>query len=478
MPIRVTLRVKRPSPLVHERHPIVKKQRTTRIPGIPNTTDGSAVLGAKVLSVNHPTICTFHTRQVLVVRIKCNSIGIESALCEASYDPHLSHKTSTSSSNQISSQFGTVDQFKCHSPWDGSFQELLDFKKVHGHTEVPQRSGPLGTWVKKQRRLKGGKELRLSSDRRKQLESIGFTFKNRKGTNSTPLRTWTTRWDQRFQELVDFKKINGHTKVPQRSGILGRWVSHQRTEYRLLKEGKQDSQLTSDRLKICESIGFEFKCPSRGGPHWEQRFQELVDFKKINGHTNVPQPVGLLGKWVSRQRMEYRLLKEGKDSRLTSDRCKKFESIGFEFKWAPPTKDAPTGPPWDQRFQELVDFKKINGHTNVPQLVGLLGRWVKRQRTEYRFLKEGKDSQLTSDRLKKLESIGFEFKCHPSWDQRFQELVDFKKVHGSTDVNQPSGPLGKWVKNQHRLKGGNLRLTSDRRKKLESIGFIFKIRKK
>jgi hypothetical protein len=44
MPLLVKLRVKdkRSSPVVHERHPIAKKQRTTRISGagIPSITDG------------------------------------------------------------------------------------------------------------------------------------------------------------------------------------------------------------------------------------------------------------------------------------------------------------------------------------------------------------------------------------------------------------------------------------------------------
>jgi len=78
------LRVKRSSPLVHERHPIAKKQRTTHIPGIHNNiTDGSAA-------------CV-------------NSAGSESALCQPSYDPHILHKTSTRTSNQITSQAASAD---------------------------------------------------------------------------------------------------------------------------------------------------------------------------------------------------------------------------------------------------------------------------------------------------------------------------------------------------------------------------------
>eukprot|EP00978_Attheya_sp_CCMP212_P024723 scaffold78189_cov53-Attheya_sp.AAC.2 len=101
-------------------------------------------------------------------------------------------------------------------------------------------------------------------------------------------------------------------------------------------------------------------------------------------------------------------------------------------------------PSWDGRFKELVDFKKIKGHANVPERSGPLGNWVNSQRAQYRLLKEGKYSSLNIERRKKFESIGFQFKLHPHWDQRFQELLDFKKITGHTNVPQRSGPLGKW----------------------------------
>eukprot|EP00978_Attheya_sp_CCMP212_P010122 scaffold24258_cov47-Attheya_sp.AAC.8 len=49
-------------------------------------------------------------------------------------------------------------------------------------------------------------------------------------------------------------------------------------------------------------------------------------------------------------------------------------------------------------------------------------------RKAFILLKEGKDTPLTIDRRKKWESIGFEFKGHPPWDQRrSQGPVEFKK---------------------------------------------------
>eukprot|EP00978_Attheya_sp_CCMP212_P009606 scaffold22774_cov55-Attheya_sp.AAC.7 len=500
MPIRVTLRVKRASPLVHERHPIVKKQRTTRVPGIPNITDGSKA---------------------------CDSIESKSALCEPSYDPHLLHKTSTSSSHQITSQLGTVDHAEICS-----FSSRIET----GLDDLSNQESEMNN---------GLSELQCEEDFENNIQvapsstthvpaAIPFVLNKNKNTKYSS-------WAERFKELVDFKKINGHTNVPQLFGPLGTWVRYQRMQYRFLKEGKH-SRLTSDKRDTLESIGFEFKAP----PRWDAQFEELVDFKKINGHTNVPQSSGPLGQWVNTQRRSFCLLKQGKHSPLTSDRREKLESIGFVSLCSPKswtfkggvetnlyslsnqdseshplnnacsehqleedfenniqlapssTTHVPAAIPfvlnknmntkfssWAERFKELVDFKKINGHVNVPKISGPLGTWVSYQRVQYRLLKEGKDSRLTSDKRKKLESIGFEFKRHPSWDQRFQELVDFKKVNGYTNVPLPvgsgllSGSLGIWVKNQQRrIVGEDLGLISDKRKKLESIGFIFKIRKK
>eukprot|EP00978_Attheya_sp_CCMP212_P044705 scaffold319217_cov35-Attheya_sp.AAC.1 len=116
--------------------------------------------------------------------------------------------------------------------------------------------------------------------------------------------------------------------------------------------------------------------------------------------------------------MKYRIMKEGKvkvgkESALTSDKCKKLENIGFAF--VSPSTNARWDQHWDQRFRELLDFKKINGHTNVPRAFGRLGQWVSHQRTKYRIMKEGKYSPLTSDKCKKLENIGFAFISPPTY---------------------------------------------------------------
>ena len=65
---------------------------------------------------------------------------------------------------------------------------------------------------------------------------------------------------------------------------------------------------------------------------------------------------------------------------------------------------------WTARFAELVAYAEEHGDCNVPRRFEAnkkLGRWVMRQRTEYRLLMEGKRSSMTEERIVTLNQIGF-----------------------------------------------------------------------
>ena len=62
---------------------------------------------------------------------------------------------------------------------------------------------------------------------------------------------------------------------------------------------------------------------------------------------------------------------------------------------------------WLNRLEELYEFKSEHGHCNVPQRPSQLGKWVQRQRTQYKYMLKGVPSQMTKERIELLESIGF-----------------------------------------------------------------------
>jgi len=90
---------------------------------------------------------------------------------------------------------------------------------------------------------------------------------------------------------------------------------------------------------------------------------------------------------------------------MTEERIAKLESIGFEWSLA-------SSLDWDRRFNELKQYKADYGGCSVPKEWSgnkQLGRWVSKQRVQYRYLQQGKESSMTEERIAKLESIGFEW---------------------------------------------------------------------
>lgn len=141
--------------------------------------------------------------------------------------------------------------------WERRFGELCEFKRAHGHCEVPQNfaeNTSLGTWVNKQRmeqknRIEG-KNSSLNDSRLKRLVSIGFRWAKRKGQVS---------WDEKFNELVVYKAKVGNCHVPTKykpNSALGRWVSTQRSEYKKYQERQVKTSMNPDKIRRLESVGF------------------------------------------------------------------------------------------------------------------------------------------------------------------------------------------------------------------------------
>jgi hypothetical protein len=211
---------------------------------------------------------------------------------------------------------------------------------------------------------------------------------------------------------------------------------------------------------------------------WEYRLSELADFRKNNGHCNVPQRYSentKLGGWVSNQRTNYRLHLEGKKSSMTTFRIQELEGLGFEWDYSSAT--------WEDRLSELADYRKINGHCNVPRIYSAnakLGTWVAAQRTQYRLHLKGKESSMTLSQIQELESLGFERGwCNTAWGDRFRELADYSKIHGHCNIPErysENSKLAKWVATQRynyklHVKGKTSYITLSRIQELESLGF-------
>ena len=199
---------------------------------------------------------------------------------------------------------------------------------------------------------------------------------------------------------------------------------------------------------------------------WNDRFRELQKYKLEKGTCNVPQSEGVLGRWVIQQRANQ------KAGKLSDDRVARLDSIGFDFSSQDRRRRLPV--PWETRFDELKEYKSQHGNCDVPQKDDYLGRFVDKQRQMYR---EGK---LKQDRIDSLEAMGFEWGARTrsgAWEGKFEELKQYKEMHGHCLVPQvDGGRLGRWVVNQRQTrKQGKLPL--DRIELLNSIDFIWNAKK-
>jgi hypothetical protein len=101
-------------------------------------------------------------------------------------------------------------------------------------------------------------------------------------------------------------------------------------------------------------------------------------------------------------------------------------------------------------LSELADYRKIQGHCNVPNSNSnknqKLANWVKTQRTQYRFHLEGKTSSMTLSHIQALASLGFEWDCSgATWEDRLSELADYRKIQGHCDVSKAGKTLSKLI---------------------------------
>ena len=90
--------------------------------------------------------------------------------------------------------------------------------------------------------------------------------------------------------------------------------------------------MSDDRIRKLESIDFQWIgeiARDRISDMWHKRFQELKKFKETHEDCNVSKKHGHLSIWVTNQRSNYRLLKEGTHACMSDDRIRKLESIGF-----------------------------------------------------------------------------------------------------------------------------------------------------
>lgn len=336
--------------------------------------------------------------------------------------------------------------------WAERFEELKKFKAQHGHCEVgllPEADEHLLTWARVQRSSKA--QGKLDTGRQAQLDALGFSWSGEMSDH---------KWNENYNQLTAYHSEHGNCDVPdgwKPGRALARWVSQQRQ--------RRKKQLISDeQVRLLDELGFTWQHRERGT--WEDRYDELIEFKAKHGHCNVPfayEEKPKLGPFVNSMRTK----KAG--GVLSQERLERLERIGFQ--WA--VRRADNDEAWESRFSQLQAFKASHGDYNVPAKWAenpKLGHWVNHQRG---CRKRG---EMDAERRQRLDEIGFDwrFDSHKEeWATRFEQLKAFKQRFGhcSVPVKWPENPqLGVWVtKLRHRHKTG--KILPEKGELLREIGF-------
>jgi hypothetical protein len=131
---------------------------------------------------------------------------------------------------------------------------------------------------------------------------------------------------------------------------------------------------------------------------------------------------------------------------------------------------------WNKQYEKLVEYKRENGHCNVPTRNYhedmSLGAWVRSQR------KLHSKNTIRLDRKDLLNKLGFVWRVDRSalWNTQYEKLVEFKRKHGHCLVPQrfqEDVALGMWVSKQRQFHSKNT-IRLDRKVLLDEIGFAWK----
>ncbi len=392
------------------------------------------------------------------------------------------------------------DGTSADSAWAIMYAQLKDYVAKYGSSKVPQsypESQKLGRWVAIQRNNR--RRGRLTNEQIASLDAVSFDWHPRQCRDNKseidPERSnaliediYQTRWKHRFEELTGYKSEFGNCRVPlgwKENRQLASWVGVQRGRFK-------KNVLSEDRIKLLDGIGFDWvvytgatRERKPGGAvafeaRWNNRFSDLLAFKNEFGNCRVTAGWSRntkLANWVGVQRRRY---KQGK---LSADKSRKLEAVGFD--WVVESGSSPilggnlieaNEYRWNLMLQKLQEYKLKYDDCLVPQgwkADTRLADWVTSQRME------NNRGQLSSERVERLNRLGFDWDpIATRWEEMFQQLLKFKEQNGHTLV--PQGPpqfkaLSVWVSAQRRAKEVNKPIMVERAKRLDEIGFVWRV---
>lgn len=329
--------------------------------------------------------------------------------------------------------------------------------------------------ISKVRRYEG--EEKQGANRKKEMEELYMKLREKAEFIDLPKRFDLERfekhlylrlvdtngrsWDYMLGQLVEWRKINpDRWPSPSAKDLeekkLGGWCSKKRGEYKTHK-------LSEKCIKELNAIGFLWDPLA---DQWTNGIAALRKFRLKNPNRwprrySRDTEENVLEIWCKYKRSAY------KNDQLSGEQVKELNAIGFQWD--------PLADQWIDMVTSLKEFRLKNPdrwpnpHGKDPK-EKIIGRWCSSRRAEY------KNDQLSGERVKELENLGFRWDIFmDQWVNGIAALKEFRLENPNCwpnqhAKNQQEKKLGIWCsarRKEHRKR----KLNGERIKELEDLGF-------
>jgi hypothetical protein len=191
-------------------------------------------------------------------------------------------------------------------------------------------------------------------------------------------------FDTMYTRLLTFKAQHGHVNVPQgykEDKQLGSWVTNIRYKRKCLQKSGQEYEVEEEEEEENDLLG--------GGG-----METMPDFDTAAANM-MGIDLGMSSSSKKKDGSSNNMKPKKKKKRLSQERIAQLDSIGFAWSHDKQYKS------WEERFNDLQEYKRVNGNTRVPRSSGSLGEWVHMQRKMY----HKNDKNFMAKRAPKLESM-------------------------------------------------------------------------
>jgi hypothetical protein len=200
------------------------------------------------------------------------------------------------------------------------------------------------------------------------------------------------------------------------------------------KNAYQNKQqyLTQDKIDKLNSIGFVWNRPKSSNLGFPARLEQCRKFKEKHGHLSIPllrepnedgsepnEEEKSFRIWAQTTCNNYkRLVVDNKAVKISKKQIKELTALGFDWKLEKTQQEDLDldNDVFEARVTQLKKVAEVCGNCNDKKSIlsvypnnRILLNWVRKTRRHYHSMSRGERSLLTPERIRILESIGFDF---------------------------------------------------------------------